>query len=48
MTSLFVLMSFLALAMPMPLLKRDVFVPPVLTPNSETVWVVGQRYNVTW
>jgi len=45
MTSLFALMTFLALVMPMPL---DVYVPPVLTPNANTVWVVGQYYDVTW
>lgn len=48
MSSLFVLMSFLAVVMPMPLHKRDVFVPPVVTPDANTVWVVGQYYDVTW
>ncbi|KIM56796.1 hypothetical protein SCLCIDRAFT_131775 [Scleroderma citrinum Foug A] len=41
-------MSFLAVVMPMPLHKRDVFVPPVVTPDANTVWVVGQYYDVTW
>ncbi|KAH9848913.1 hypothetical protein C2E23DRAFT_842087 [Lenzites betulinus] len=28
--------------------RRDVFVPPVLYPHAGTVWVKGQRHNVTW
>ncbi|KAF8217191.1 hypothetical protein K438DRAFT_1798418 [Mycena galopus ATCC 62051] len=31
-----------------PLAPRDVYTPPVLYPNAETVWFVGQRHNVTW
>ena len=31
-----------------PMLKRDVFVPPILYPKAGTVWKVGQRHNVTW
>ncbi|KAF8888049.1 hypothetical protein BD779DRAFT_1525308, partial [Infundibulicybe gibba] len=27
---------------------RDVFTPQVLYPHAGTVWVVGQRHNVTW
>ena len=28
--------------------ERDVWVPPILTPNSGTVWKIGSCYNVTW
>ncbi|KAL4080687.1 symbiosis-related protein, partial [Scleroderma citrinum] len=48
MTPLFALMSFLTLVMAMPLQKRDVYVPPILEPNAQMVWTVGQYYNVTW
>ncbi|KAG1734861.1 uncharacterized protein EDB91DRAFT_573494 [Suillus paluster] len=27
---------------------EDVFVPPVLYPRFNTVWIVGQYHNVTW
>ncbi|KAI0714895.1 hypothetical protein C8Q76DRAFT_440184 [Earliella scabrosa] len=27
---------------------QDVYVPPVLTPNADTVWFTGRTYNVTW
>ncbi len=26
----------------------DVYDPPVLVPNSKTVWTVGEVTNVTW
>ncbi|KIN99604.1 hypothetical protein M404DRAFT_154737 [Pisolithus tinctorius Marx 270] len=48
MSSFFALMSLLALAMSVPLQKRDVFVPPVLDPHQETVWYVGQQAEVVW
>ena len=44
----FALIAFVTFATALPLNKRDVFVPPVLYPNSETIWVVGDRHNVTW
>ncbi|KAI0668691.1 hypothetical protein C8Q78DRAFT_932206, partial [Trametes maxima] len=28
--------------------KRDIFVPPVLDPHAGTVWLRGERRNVTW
>ena len=31
-----------------PLEKRDVYAPPVISPQADTVWVTGQTYNVTW
>ncbi|KAI0926917.1 hypothetical protein AcV5_007589 [Taiwanofungus camphoratus] len=43
----FFLLSFFALVSAYPVI-RDVFVPPVTSPNRGTVWVVGQKYNVTW
>ena len=27
---------------------QDVYVPPVLTPDADTVWFTGRTYNVTW
>ncbi|KAG7443491.1 uncharacterized protein BT62DRAFT_903123 [Guyanagaster necrorhizus] len=37
-----------ALAIPVNLDKRDVFVPPILYPHSGTVWTINERHNVTW
>ena len=31
-----------------PLQAREVFNPPVLDPNTETMWVIGTTRNVTW
>ncbi len=31
-----------------PRAAQDVFVPPVLTPTTGTVWTVGQTQNITW
>jgi len=28
--------------------KRDVWSPPVITPDSTTVWTVGEQVTVTW
>lgn len=36
------------LATPVPLAKRDVWVPSILDPNSTTEWHAGGTYNVTW
>ncbi|KAF8817204.1 hypothetical protein BYT27DRAFT_7127050 [Phlegmacium glaucopus] len=33
---------------PIELEKRDVFVPPVLTPDSTSVWKCGSTQTVTW
>jgi len=33
---------------PVDLSKRDVFVPPVLLPNSKSVWKVGTMQTVKW
>ncbi|KAJ7159233.1 hypothetical protein C8R43DRAFT_1064138 [Mycena crocata] len=27
---------------------RDVYAPPVTYPRAGTVWIVGQKHNVTW
>lgn len=29
-------------------MARDVFVPPITSPNASTVWYAGEKYNVTW
>ena len=40
--------TLLAVVTASPLEKRDVWTPPVLNPNSNTVWVVGETATVTW
>ena len=49
-TLFFALFSMISLvnALPAGLGRRDVYDPPVLYPNSSTVWKVGEKYNVTW
>jgi len=42
------LLVLFSLASALPLTRRDVWDPPVLTPTTGTVWTVGQSYNVTW
>ncbi|KAG0704221.1 hypothetical protein DFH29DRAFT_912355 [Suillus ampliporus] len=46
-TFLITLLALFTLTLSAPM-RRDVFVPPVLYPNSDTVWTVGQHHNVTW
>ena len=41
------LLSTLVSALPI-LESRDVFVPPVITPATGTIWTVGSKQNVTW
>ncbi|KXN86197.1 hypothetical protein AN958_10385 [Leucoagaricus sp. SymC.cos] len=31
-----------------PVEKRDVYVPPILTPTAGTVWTAGETQTVTW
>jgi hypothetical protein len=40
--------GLLAVVSAVPMLKRDVFVPPIEYPHAGTVWKVGQKHNVTW
>ncbi|KAJ3509182.1 hypothetical protein NLJ89_g5357 [Agrocybe chaxingu] len=49
-TIFFGLLAFISLVSgaPVQLQERDVFVPPVLLPNSTSVWKVGTRQTVTW
>jgi hypothetical protein len=35
-------------AIPAPVSRRDVFVPPVLYPHNGTIWIINQRHSVTW
>jgi hypothetical protein len=47
----FAILAFLSLVSAAPieqLATRDVFVPPVLTPNGHSVWKVGSKQTVTW
>jgi len=50
MTFVAFMLSLLALvaAVPIHLVARDVWVPPVLTPTAKTVWKAGETYEVTW
>ncbi|KAF9465755.1 hypothetical protein BDZ94DRAFT_300949 [Collybia nuda] len=44
----FALFALFSIAASAPLAARDVYVPPVLYPNANTVWKAGSRHNVTW
>ncbi|TCD70869.1 hypothetical protein EIP91_001177 [Steccherinum ochraceum] len=44
----FALITFTAFAAALPVYLRDVFVPPITSPDAGTIWVVGQTHNVTW
>ncbi|KIK67385.1 hypothetical protein GYMLUDRAFT_37498 [Collybiopsis luxurians FD-317 M1] len=46
-TFLFVLVS-LAQAYPISSMKRDVFVPQILSPKGGESWVVGQTQSIIW
>lgn len=41
-------LGLLAVVSAAPMVKRDVFVPPILYPKAGTVWKVGDKHNVTW
>ncbi|GJE88799.1 hypothetical protein PsYK624_048860 [Phanerochaete sordida] len=41
-------LALLAVVSAGPVLKRDVFVPPVTYPREGTVWKAGSKHNVTW
>ncbi|KAF9472238.1 hypothetical protein BDN70DRAFT_868583 [Pholiota conissans] len=54
-TFVFAILAFFSLVNAAPialgadsLSTRDVFVPPVLLPNSHSVWKVGSKQTVTW
>lgn len=38
----------LVVALPFSPVMRDVWVPPITSPDANTVWVVGCNYTVTW
>ncbi|KAI0754879.1 hypothetical protein C8Q80DRAFT_1216678 [Daedaleopsis nitida] len=42
------ILSLFAVSCALPVVVRDVFVPPVTSPSTGTVWVVGSQQNVTW
>ncbi|OSX59775.1 hypothetical protein POSPLADRAFT_1035320 [Postia placenta MAD-698-R-SB12] len=43
------LLSIFAVVTAFPVhVARDVFVPPITSPNASTVWYAGEKYNVTW
>ena len=44
----FALFLSLVAAAPVDIHARDVFVPPVLTPNNTSVWKIGTEQTVTW
>lgn len=47
---LFAILAFVSLVSgaPIELSQRDVFVPPVILPNSHSVWKVGTMQTVSW
>lgn len=45
-TTILAFLSFSALAS--PLLPRDVVAPPILLPNSNSVWPIGTQQLVKW
>lgn len=45
---LFALFSLVAHASPLGLNERDVYNPPVLVPNAQTVWTAGSQQTVVW
>ncbi|KAM6502257.1 hypothetical protein JOM56_002234 [Amanita muscaria] len=45
---LFSLFSLFALVFSLPIVIRDVYVPPILTPKAGDVWVIGEKRTVTW
>ncbi|KAF4617259.1 hypothetical protein D9613_005662 [Agrocybe pediades] len=49
-TFLFAIVAFVSLVSgaPIELSQRDVFVPPVVLPNSQSVWKVGSKQTVKW
>jgi hypothetical protein len=47
-TFLFTLLAIFSYVACAPLSARDVFVPPVLYPDTGVVWKAGGCYNVTW
>lgn len=42
------ILSLFSMVYALPLVKRDVFVPPVTSPSEGTTWVIGSQQNVTW
>ncbi|KAI1790145.1 hypothetical protein LXA43DRAFT_522629 [Ganoderma leucocontextum] len=42
------LLSLLAFAYSLPIAIRDVYVPPVTSPTTGTIWPIGTQQNVTW
>ncbi|KAI0273486.1 hypothetical protein BC834DRAFT_816913 [Gloeopeniophorella convolvens] len=49
-TSLFFVfaVALMSVVQAVPLLQRDVYVPPITYPHEGTVWKVGDHHNVTW
>jgi len=46
--SLFLVSASSAVALPVRLEVRDVFVPPIQYPRAGTVWKVGEKHHVSW
>ena len=42
------MLSLFAVAFALPIALRDVFVPPVTSPTTGTIWTIGSQQNVTW
>jgi len=46
--SLFLVSVSSAVALPVHIEVRDVFVPPILYPRAGTVWKVGEKHRISW
>ncbi|KAL4073887.1 hypothetical protein V8B97DRAFT_1914957 [Scleroderma yunnanense] len=42
------LLSLLSLISAYPIVSRDDWAPTILSPDSNTIWVIGQTYTVIW
>ena len=43
-----VMFTLFTMAFALPIVIRDVFVPPVTSPSTGDVWTIGTQQNVTW
>ncbi|TFK39037.1 hypothetical protein BDQ12DRAFT_650706 [Crucibulum laeve] len=47
-TFLFTILSLFSIVSALPVVRRDVFVPPLITPAEGAVWKIGSTQTVTW
>ncbi|KAG1720482.1 hypothetical protein EDB19DRAFT_571034 [Suillus lakei] len=46
-TFILTLLTLFSLSLSAPM-RRDVFVPPIMYPHADVVWIAGHHHNVTW